>query len=111
GALQRLRRTYDSGGIMSHAHPLRTFARVLAALLVIALLGVGFAFDLPRNARLALHDEHGRQIGHGEVDDDEVELEVLRGAAGFATLTITTRGGGAVTYDVLFGGDGQVLVV
>lgn len=89
-----------------------TFAtRLVAAVVALALAAPVFALDLPRNATVTIDNDAGSQVGRGVVAGDELEIEVLRGASGFATLTITTADGHTVSYDALFSGSGQVLVV
>src|SRR5690606_11710821 len=85
--------------------------QLIVATVALAMAIPVFAFDLPRGARLSVHDDSGNLIGRGHVDGDEVELDLRNGAAGFATLEVELAGGETVVYEVWFNAEGGLLVV
>ena len=89
----------------------RFFTQVLVTIVALAMAVPVFALDLPRGARLTVHDERGSLIGRGHVEGNEVELDIQRGSAGFATLSVELPGGELVEYEVLFAEDGGLLVI
>ncbi len=96
-------------------------ARVLIAALVLlaASTAVVSAAGLPDAGHIVLTDNSGAVVGSGELGSGSLQLELLRGTAGFVTLTVTDAVGGTTAFDGLVtpgGGlrltvDGQIVSV
>lgn len=77
-----------------------TLRNLLIALAVAALAGFVLADALPDQSTLTLTDSSGTLVGSGTYVGGNLTLDVLGSFSGDATLTVTTRGGETLTYDV-----------
>lgn len=92
---------------MKQSRATRHALTLLAAL----TLATAAAVTLPPGTQLRLHDDAGRLVGEGDVDENELDFEVLPDQAGFASLTVTFPDGSAVRYEVHYSGTGELLLV
>jgi hypothetical protein len=87
--------------------------------LLAASTAVVAAAGLPDAGHIVLTDNSGAVVGSGELGSGSLQLELLRGASGFVTLTVTDAVGGTTAFDGLVtpgGGlrltvDGQIVSV
>lgn len=86
--------------------------RKLLLMLVVAVVGGAvFAIAVPDGSTLTLTDASGNLVGAGSYMGGNLTLDVLGTFSGDATLTITNRGGHAMTYDVSVDSSGNVTLV
>lgn len=76
-------------------------------LAVTVLGGLAFADALPDQSTLTIYDG-GTLVGSGTYVGGDLTLNVLSSFSGDATLTVTTRGGDTLTYDVSVDAGGNV---
>ncbi|MBX3140540.1 MAG: hypothetical protein KF875_07300 [Trueperaceae bacterium] len=89
----------------------RKLPKTAALLAAITLTVTALAAPLPTYARLQLHDDQGSLVGYGELEGKELELDVLAGQAGTATLTVSSFDGTVTIYDVRYSDTGEILLV
>ena len=84
---------------------------LLPALLSFALTASAIAVNLPAGSRIQVETDTGSLIGSGHVERGELELDLLRGSTGNATLKVTTRDGGSFLISVFINPDGTITVM
>ncbi|MEJ2359190.1 MAG: hypothetical protein P8Y13_14090, partial [Deinococcales bacterium] len=85
-----------------------TSRKVLLALVLMIVGSLVFAQALPDQSTLTLTTSDGTLVGSGTYVGGNLTVDVLTGYSGDATLTVTTRGGDTLTYDVTVNPDGSV---
>lgn len=85
--------------------------RKVTAIMVSALLfGAAWATQFPSQGGLVLVSAEGEVVGAGVFDAGNLDLELLAGFSGFATLTIVDESGNEVTTEVMIDSNSSVVI-
>ncbi len=84
------------------------FRKIGMGLVVLLAVGMVSAAALPDQSTLTLTAADGTLVGSGTYVGGDLTLAVSDAFTGDATLTVTTRGGGTLTYAVTVNADGSV---
>ncbi|MEX2542805.1 MAG: hypothetical protein WD314_13410 [Trueperaceae bacterium] len=84
--------------------------RLFAILISVLLIGVAAAIEFPsEGSAVVLVSAEGSLVGAGEFGDGNLELQLLAGFTGFATLTVVDESGNEVNAEVMVGSDSSVV--
>lgn len=84
--------------------------KFLSFLIVSLLSTVVLAAELPSEGEFVIVSADGVVAGTGELQGGNLELELLSGFTSFATLTFVGEDGEVLTFDVMVGEDGSVVL-
>lgn len=82
--------------------------RLLFGVALVLVTGPVFAAALPDQSTLTITTSDGTLVGSGTYVGGNLLLDLSNSYAGDATLTVTTRGGGTLTYGVTVHANGSV---
>lgn len=84
-------------------------ARLLVMITSALVLGMAAALELPGEGDVAIVAD-GQVVGQGSFEDGNLELELLAGFSGFATLTVVDGSGNEWTVDVMVDQDSSIVI-
>jgi hypothetical protein len=83
--------------------------KVFAILIGAVLLGAAFAVEFPAEGDVVLTAE-GSVVGTGEFQEGDLDLELLSGFSGFATMTVVDEAGNEISVEVFIDSDASVVL-
>lgn len=84
--------------------------RLIATLTGAFLIGLAAAVEFgSHGSAVVLVSSEGSVVGAGQFDDGNLELELLAGFSGFATLTVGDESGNQMSAEVMVGSDSSVV--
>lgn len=83
--------------------------KFLSILIISLLLGTALAVELTSEGEFILTSTDGTIVGAGELEAGNLQLQLLAGFTGFATLTVIDEEGTITTYDVMVSEDNAVI--
>jgi hypothetical protein len=83
--------------------------KVFGILIGTVLLGAAFAVEFPADGDVVL-TANGSLVGTGEFHEGDLDLELLSGFSGFATMTVVDEAGNAVRLELFIDSDASFVL-